>query len=72
MPMRIQLTSSYFYVPSRNPLSHLVRWWYFDNCDGTYSLEVIGKVQRILAKAIYRTDKMSAKFISKYITSMEE
>lgn len=70
--MRKQLTSHYFYVPSHNPLSHLVRWWYFDNGDGTYSLKVIGKVQQILAKVIYHKDEMPSQFISKYIISKEE
>lgn len=69
--MRIQLTSSYFYVPSWNPLSKLVKWWYFDNGDGTYVLEVLGKYQKLLAKMIYHRDKMPTHFISELLNNHE-
>ena len=63
--MGVQLLSSYLYIPSWNPLSRLVKWYYFDNLDGTYSLEVVNKFQRALAKLIYKRVKMPTKFISR-------
>ncbi len=50
------LKSTYYRIPSKNPLHYFVKWWYCDYVEKgkrVFKLKVFGKFQQMLAMWIY-------------------